>query len=124
MASKTTSLIFVKSINKITCSSKSCKLHDLPQRVKDMELFIFSHLGYCLLIRMSLKNIYKQLCRSSTLIASKNYPPRRKITNLLKKNNSLSIHQRNSQILTTRKKGFNPQIMFDISLLFESLFCM
>ena len=82
--------------------------------------FIFSQFGYCPLIRMfhsrKLNNRINNIQERALRIVFRDY--KSTFQQLLKQNKSVSIHQRNLQILATEifktKNGFNAVIMEDV----------
>ena len=108
------------------CKRTSRKLHvlahianymDLPQRRKIMKAFTCSQFGFCPLIWIfrgrKLNNHIKNLHELALRIVYTDCKSHFK--DLLKKDTSISIHQKNLQILATEiyktKNGLNPKIM-------------
>ena len=93
---------------------------NLAQRRLIMNAFIFSQFGYCPLVWMfhsrKLNNRINNIHERALRIVYRDYKSTFK--QLLKQNKSVSIHQRNLQILATEifktKNGLNPVIMEDV----------
>ena len=85
-----------------------------------MNAFILSQFGYCLLVWMfhsrKLNNRINNIHERALRIVYRDYEST--FQQLLKQNKSVSIHQRNLQILATEifktKNGLNPLIMEDV----------
>ena len=93
---------------------------NLAQRRLIMNAFIFSQFGYCPLVWMfhsrKLNNRINNIHERALRIVYRDYEST--FQQLLKQNKSVSIHQRNLQILATEifktKNGLNPVIMEDV----------
>ena len=93
---------------------------NLAQRRVIMNTFTFSQFGYCPLVWMfhcrKLNNCNNNIHRRALRIVFRDYDST--FQQLLKQNKSVSIHQRNLQLLATeifkRRNGLNPVIMEDI----------
>ena len=93
---------------------------NLAERRVIMNVFIFSLFGYCPLVWMfhsrELNNLINNIHEHALRIVFRDYESI--IEQLLKQNKSVSIHQRNLQLLATEifktKNGLNPFIMEDI----------
>ena len=92
----------------------------LAQRRLIMNAFIFSQFGYCPLVWMfhskKLDNRISNIHERALSIVFRDYETN--FQELLKQNKSVSIHQKNLQILATEifktKNGLNPVIMEDV----------
>ena len=93
---------------------------NLAQRRLIMNAFIFSQFGYCPLVWMfhsrKLNNRINNIHERALRIVYRDYEST--FQQLLKQNKSVSIHQRNLQILATEifktKNGLNPVIMENV----------
>ena len=91
---------------------------NLAQRRLIMNAFIFSQFGYCPLVWMfhcrKLNNFINNIHERALRIVYRDYEST--LQQLLKQNKSVSIHQRNLQILATKifktKNGLNPLTHF------------
>ena len=87
---------------------------------KKMKVFIASQFGYCPLVWMfhsrKLNNRINNIHERALRITYKDYNS--SFNDLLEKDNSVSIHQRNLQVLATEifktKNGYNPPLLSDI----------
>ena len=93
---------------------------NLAQRRLIMNAFIFSQFGYCPLVWMfhsrKLNNRINNIHEGALRIVFRDH--KSTFQQMLKQNKSVSIHQRNLQILATEnfktKNGFKPVIMEDV----------
>ena len=96
---------------------------NIAQRRLIMNAFIFSQFGYCPLVWIfhsrKLNNRIDNIHERGLRIVYRDYEST--FQQLLKQNKSVSIHQRNLQILATEifktKSGLNPLIMEDVFIL-------
>ena len=105
---------------KLNARARVAHYMNLAQRRVIMNVFIFSLFGYCPLVWMfhsrKLNNLINNIHEHALRIVFRDYESI--IEQLLKQNKSVSIHQRNLQLLATEifktKNGLNPFIMEDI----------
>ena len=109
-----------KASQKLNALARVAQHMNLAQRRLIMNTFIFSQFGYCPLVWMfhsrKLNNRINNIHELALRIIYRDYKSTFK--QLLKQNKSVSIHQRNLQILATEifktKNGLNPVIMKDV----------
>ena len=117
-----------KASQKLNALARVAQYMNLAQRRLIMNAFIFSQFGYCPLEWMfhsrKLNNRINNIHERALRIVHKDYKSTFK--QLLKQNKSVSIHQRNLQILATKifktKNDLNPVIMEDV-FNFKNLAC-
>ena len=115
-----------KASNKLNALARVASYMNFDQRRVVMKAFITSQFGYCPLVWMfhsrKLNNCINRIHERALRITYKDYISSFK--DLLKKDKSVSIHQRNLQVLVTEifktKKGLNPIIMTEIFKFTES----
>ena len=109
------SLIMHKILTEVKCSYKSQALFEFGTTQVSYETFIFSHFGYCPFVWVfySRKLNNHKNSMNSVRIVFRFYILTSK--DLLNQNTSVSIHQKNAQILATEifktKNGLNPLIV-------------
>ena len=109
-----------KASQKLNALARVAQYTNLAQRRLIMNAFIFSQFGYCPLVWMfhsrKLNNRINNIHKHALRIIYRDYEST--FQQLLKKNKSVSIHQRNLQILATEifktGNGLNPVIMEDV----------
>ena len=109
-----------KASQKLNALARVAQYMNLAQRRLIMNAFIFSQFGYCPLVWMfhsrKLNNRINNIHERALRIVYRDYEST--FQQLLKQNKSVSIHQRNLQILATEifktKNGLNSVIMEDV----------
>ena len=109
-----------KASQKLNALARVAQYTNLAQRRLIMNAFIFLQFGYCPLVLMfhsrKLNNLLNNIHERALRIVYRDYEST--FQQLLKQNKSVSIHQRNLQILATEifktKNGLNPVIMEDV----------
>ena len=109
-----------KASQKLNVLARVAHYMNLAQRRLIMNAFIFSQFGYCPLVWMfhsrKLNNRINNIHELALRIVFRDY--KSTFQQLLKENNSVSMHQRNLQILAIKifktKNSFNPVIMEDV----------
>ena len=112
--------LYRKASQKLNALARVAQYMNLAQRRLIMNAFIFSQFGCCSLVWMfhsrKLNNHINNIHEHALRIVYRDYKSTFK--QLLKQNKSVSIHQRNLQILHTgifkTKNGLNPVIMEDV----------
>jgi len=120
--------IVKKASNKLNALARVANYMNFDKRRLVMKAFITSQFGYCPLVWMfhnrKLNNRINSIHERALRITYKDYNSSFK--DLLKRDKSVSIHQRNLQVLATEifktKKGLNPVIMNEIFKFTEPLY--
>ena len=109
-----------KAFQKLNALARIAQYVNLEQRRLIINAFIFSQFGYCTLVWMfhsrKLNNRINNIDERALRIVYRDYEST--FQQFLKQNKSVSIHQRNLQILATEifktKNGLRPVIMDDV----------
>ena len=109
-----------KASQKLNALTKVAQYMNLAQRRSIMKAFICSQFGYCPLVWMfhsrKINNRINSLHERALRIVCRNY--KATFSELLSKDKSVTIHQRNLQLLATEifktKNEYNPKIMEEI----------
>ena len=102
------------------CPRKSCSLHEYAEKKNNHEIFVTSQFGYCPLIWLfhsrRFNNKIDAIHERALRITYQDYISI--FQELLNKDNSVSIHQRNLKVLATEMfkthRGLSPDILREI----------
>ena len=109
-----------KEVTKITCTNQDCQLHELSKRKALMKAFVISQFNYCPLVWMfhsrKLRHRINSMHERALRVTHQNYQAT--FLQLLQKGKSVTIHQRNLQVLSTEifktKNDLLPEIMKEV----------